>query len=250
MAKVYEPRFGYKKHEDCQSLTQLTIENLPRDGTVGRSYRFRRGTDVWQPDDRADRLYFLLQGEVGLVVGDRDGRELLLRVVGVGEPFGELCFCGGETERRRDTARAHAESMIVEVRPDDLLSHMQQNREGLGALVTTFCIRIGEAERRIGVLAQRGAAERLGKLLLQLATPQAGAPAGAKDGVQIAPHTATLVMTHDELARMAALSRQQVTLTLGAFRRRGLVSYDRTSPLTIHVEQLVAYIDGGQATRI
>lgn len=191
---------------------------------------------MWQPDDRADRLYFLLRGEVAIIAGDSEGRELLLRMVRVGEPFGEVCFCGGETERRRDAARAAAESVVVEVRPDDLLTYVRQDRAMLAAFVTTFCLRLGEAERRIEVLATRSAEQRLGRLLLQLATPR-----GTASTTQ--PREATLVLSHDELARMASLSRQQVTLTLGGFRRRGLVRYDRNRPLTVKIRALSSHIN-------
>lgn len=236
MVKRFEPKFPHGQHDDCRALTQLTIDHLPHDGSIGRSLRFSRGADVWQADDRADRLYFLLRGEVVIIAGDSDGRELLLRMVRMGEPFGEVCFCGGKTERRRDTARAAAESIVVEVRPDDLLTYVQQDRGMLSALVTTFCLRLGEAERRIEVLATRSAEQRLARLLLHLATPQGTASTTL-------PREATLILSHDELARMASLSRQQVTLTLGGFRRLGLVRYDRSRPLTVNIQALSSHLN-------
>ncbi len=44
-------------HLACQTLTGLTLEHLPRSGSLGRVRRFRKGTDIWRPEDRADRIY-------------------------------------------------------------------------------------------------------------------------------------------------------------------------------------------------
>ncbi|MEJ7713605.1 MAG: helix-turn-helix domain-containing protein [Pyrinomonadaceae bacterium] len=55
---------------------------------------------------------------------------------------------------------------------------------------------------------------------------------------------AKLNVSHDDLARMAAMSRPQVTLTLNNFRRRRLVHYERGRPLMVHVAALRAYLTG------
>ncbi|MBA3563318.1 MAG: Crp/Fnr family transcriptional regulator [Gammaproteobacteria bacterium] len=73
---------------------------------------------------------------------------------------------------------------------------------------------MSETERRVEVLAYRGAEERLGRLLLQLAA----APGGEESEV-------ALHVSHEDLARMAAMSRAHVTVTMGRFRRRGIVRY-------------------------
>jgi DNA-binding NarL/FixJ family response regulator len=51
------PRFPH--HRDCEALTGITLDHLPRDGSLGRVRRFAKGAYVWQPDDAADRIYFL-----------------------------------------------------------------------------------------------------------------------------------------------------------------------------------------------
>ncbi|HEX8097896.1 MAG TPA: helix-turn-helix domain-containing protein [Pyrinomonadaceae bacterium] len=51
-----------------------------------------------------------------------------------------------------------------------------------------------------------------------------------------------LFVTHEELARLAALSRQRVTITMGKLRRRGLVQYERNRPLVVDVPALTAYL--------
>ncbi len=44
----------------------LTLDHLPRDGSLGRVSHFAKGTYLWQPDDVADCIYFLQKGVVEL----------------------------------------------------------------------------------------------------------------------------------------------------------------------------------------
>ena len=233
----FEPKFPHKEHQDCETLTELTINNLPVDGSLGLLRSFRRGDDVWQPGDRSDRIYFLKRGQVAVIASDRDGHEVVLRLVEMGEPFGELCFCGGPTAYRHTAARATTGIDAFEITLVDFMTYIQEDLYALTAFVFTFCIRLAEAERRIEVLAYHGAQERLGNLLLHLADSR------IRQGAD-RPGKVKLPLSHEELARMAAMSRQHVTLTLGKFRRLGLVHYERGRPLVIDTEALAAYLSG------
>jgi CRP-like cAMP-binding protein len=228
--KKYPLEFPENEHRNCQTLTQLTLDHIPRDGSLGRIRRYRAGADVWQPDDRQDRLYFLLSGEVAIVLSDTEGREVVLHTIEQGAPFGELCFCGAH-KLRCSIARSTADGEAVEIRINEFLDYMQTTRDVLAAFVFTFCIRLADAERRVEILAHRGAEDRLGRLLLHLAASRSEANATGSDAV-------TLPISHDALAQMAAMSRPQVTLTMNGFRRQKLVSYDRNSPLVINASAL------------
>jgi CRP-like cAMP-binding protein len=235
MTEGFEPKFPHGEHQDCQALTELTVNHLPADGSLGVPRRYRRHADVWRPGDRSDRIYFLKRGQVAVTASDRDGHEVVLRLVDLGEPFGELCFCGGPTAYRHTTASATTESDVFEIRLEDFMNYIQADLYALTAFVFTFCIRLAEAERRIEVLAHRGAQERLGSLLLQLADSRVRHGAEERGAVKLS-------LSHDELSRMAAMSRQHVTVTMGKFRRLGLVRYERGRPLVIDTEALAAYL--------
>lgn len=232
--------FAFPEHRACVTLTELSAEQLPRDGSIGRRRKFRNGAAVWQPEDRADRIYFLKQGEIGIFSGDANGRDLLLQIVKPSEPFGELCFCAEEGGVRRTFARACADAIVVEIGYDGFVDYLRKTPEAVASLVCTFCLRLSDCETRSEVLAHRGAQERLGRLLLQLAGKSVKTK---KRADEIVVHA-----THAELARMAAMSRPHVTLTLGHFRERGLIRYSRGTPLAIRREALRAYL--GNALRI
>ncbi len=235
--KRYPAKFPAGEHRACQALTELTLAHMPRDGAHGRARSYRKGATVWRPGDRADSIFFLLRGQVTISSSDPQGHEIIVRVLDAGEPFGELCFCGGPSEARQTMARAVAPSEAVEVDLRVFMSYLQESREVLTAFIFTFCIRLAEAERRIEVLAHRGAVDRLGWLLLHLATTRGQANAG-RTGEALVP------VGHDELAQLAAMSRPHVTVTMGRLRQRGLVRYGRNQPLLIDVPALTAYLSG------
>jgi CRP/FNR family cyclic AMP-dependent transcriptional regulator len=228
--------FPKGEHENCRTLTEITVAHLPADGSLGALFQFARRSFIWQPGDRADKIYFLKEGRVGITSVDRDGREAVLGMIVAGEPFGELCFCGGPTEVRSSTATAVADSLIFKITIEDFIAYMQRSDEALGRFLFTFCVRLSHSEKRIAILALRGVEERLGHTLLHLARTR-GIPINAENTNEL-----RLVITHEELSGLSALSRQRVTIMMNRFRKLGLVQYSRTEPLAVNINKLAEHL--------
>jgi len=165
-----------------------------------------------------------------------DERPVVLRTVEAGQPFGELCVCASRTRTRETTAHALVASEAIEIKLTSFLSYLRQSREALEALVCTLCLRLTDTEHRVEVLAHRGAEQRLGRLMIRLGT------LAARAGRSGPGDTVTLSLSHNELAKMAGMSRPHVTVTLGRLRRRGLVRYRREGPLRVDVAALMDHL--------
>lgn len=228
-----------RRHRGCRTLTGLLLDHLPSDRSLGRARHCVKDTVIWSANDPADRIYFLERGRVAIQAIDPEGRDVILRLIEAQEPFGELCFCSEGSGRRDTVASPLMDSDIVEITLADFLSYLQNNRQALTALAITFCTRLSDAEHRLEVLSQRGAEERLGSLLLHLARTRAKPSAESVNRVM-------LHMTHDELARMAGMSRSHVTVTMKELRRRRLVQYQRNRPVVVDVSALAAYLERGE----
>lgn len=235
-----EPRL--REHRDCRTLTGLMIEQLPDEGSVGRARSFGKGTFVWTSESTTHYVYFLKRGQVAIMVSDDAGCEVIVRVVKPGESFGELCFCSAQGQERNNCASATVDSVAVEVGLDDFTSYLQRDIHTLLEFTFTFCKRLADAERRIEVLSHRGAEARLGRLLLQLAGDGGKRHHDANAPVKVS-------LGHDELARMAAMTRPHVSVTMGKLRARGLVNYDRGSQLTVNAARLSQYLTRLDAER-
>jgi CRP/FNR family transcriptional regulator, cyclic AMP receptor protein len=225
------PKFPH--HRDCEELTGITLDHLPRDGSLGRVRRFAKGAFLWQPDDLADRIYFLRKGRVVVMTAKPHERPVLLRTVELGQPFGELCLCSVRSGVRGTTACALIGSEALEIKLSNFLGHVRQNRSALEALMFTLCLRLTDAEHRIEVMAHRGAEQRLGRLLLRLVISRGRKGRG---------ETPTVSVSHNELAQLAGMSRPHVTVTMGRLRRRKLVRYEREGLVRVEVESLTDYL--------
>lgn len=233
MPKVAKTKFRLQR--GCEALTELTLKYLPRDGSLGRTRLYQKGSGIWYSQDLADSVYFLCRGQIRIVGDSTSGREVVFRQVKAGQLFGELCFCSGTKSFRMTRAVATADSEVLEIGLDHFLRYLQDNLSALASLACTFCKLLADSHRRIEVLACRGAEERLGRLLLQLAA--------SRRTEDIQEHAdIPLSLSHTDLADMAAMSRPHVTVTMGRFRRRGLVRYGRNTPLFVHMQRLKAHV--------
>ena len=228
------PKFPH--HRDCEALTGITLDHLPRDGSLGRVRRFAKGAYLWQPDDAADRIYFLRKGRVVIMTAKPEERPVALRTVEPEQPFGELCVCSVRSGIRGTTACALVASEAFEIKLSRFLGHLRQNRAALEALMFTLCLRLTDAEHRIEVMAHRGAEQRLGRLLLRLATSR-----GRKGSLGLRD-TVTVSVSQNELAQLAGMSRPHVTVTMGRLRRRKLVQYEREGLVRVVVASLTDYL--------
>jgi len=227
--------FQLPAHATCGALTSLTWEHLPGDLSFARRRRYRRGTELWRPTDLADRIYFLTKGQIVLLTSTPTGRETIQQVIDAGQPFGELCFCTPNDGRRESNARAVTDSEVLEITFESFLTYLRQNQVALLALVFTFCRRLTDANQRAELLKIRGAEGRLGGLLLQLANARTQT---ASDPAREVP----LPISHEQLSQTAAMSRPNVSVTLGRLRRRGVIRYKRGGPLVVNRKALAKYL--------
>ncbi|MEP6872603.1 MAG: Crp/Fnr family transcriptional regulator, partial [Anaerolineaceae bacterium] len=222
--------------DHCKAAGGITLEHLPRDESLGRLRHFPKGSYVWQPDDAADRIYFLRKGRVMLMTAMPHERPVALHTIEPDQPFGEMCLCSLRTETRGTTAHALVESEALEIKQGKFLSYLHQNQAALGAFMFTLCARLKDACHRIEVMAHRGAEQRLGSLLLRLATSR------ERQGRVARRDWVNLSVSHNELAQLAGMSRPHVTVTMGRLRRRGLVQSERESVVVVEVASLSEYL--------
>ena len=201
----------------------------------GREIPYPKGTYIWRPEDAADSLYVLQQGQVVEFRGPSAANRIITRVVIPGELFGHLCFCSPKDGARGSSARATSDVIALKVKFAGVNAKLQSDEKLLTHMLFQFCIRLTEAERRLEVLTYRGADDRLGRLLLDLGQSRGTPVEGAADTVRVP-------ITHDQLAQMSALTRSHVTVTMVSFRKAGLVQYSRDEPLVIHRSALRQYL--------
>lgn len=230
--QIYFPR-----HIICDDLSRLISEHIRQEISFGHPAAYPKGGYVWHQGDAANSIFFLRSGQIAVKNSNSKGHDVIIRVIDEGEPFGELCLCSEGHGERPTSACAVIPSEVIEISVDDFVDFLQQSHPALKNLLFTFCVRLAEAERRIAVLAYRGAEERLGGLLLNLASSK-GEKENSGNSTAV-----SLAVSHEDLAQMAAMSRAHTTVTMGKFRKLGIVRYRRGQPVVIDVAALTKFLD-------
>jgi hypothetical protein len=131
-------------------------------------------------------------------------------------------------------ARADEDCHVVEVRHERWLRDLAASAAAVREFVARTCVRLAQADRRLIMMARRSADERIGMLLLeQASTDQRDVPRGCGKVTQ----------THAEIAQAAAMTRPHVSVTLGQFRRKGLIRYRRHEAMVVEMQRLRAYLE-------
>ncbi len=113
----------------CAGMTPQELKSLRR---AGQDRQFAAGTRIVRAGDEADSLYFILRGQVEVLVDTEAGHKLRVTTLGPGTVFGEVALVG----RRRRTAdvAAATDAVCLEVRfdtlPDAVRTRMLMNMAG------------------------------------------------------------------------------------------------------------------------
>jgi CRP-like cAMP-binding protein len=224
----------FAEHTQCLALSSLFRGQLCDQLTERAGRNFAPGEFIYLSGDRAESICFLRRGLVKSCVVSESGEELILSVYKTGTIFGEFCLCDGE---RREQVVAMEESEVVEIGFDDLLAHLQQNRQALNDFLVSVCQRLSGAYDQLRAFSFDSTQERLARTLLKL-TGELGRP--TPEGMEIAHY-----IKQEELAQMIAASREVVSSSLNRLRELGLISYSRKGRLTVNIQALQTYLGQG-----
>jgi CRP/FNR family cyclic AMP-dependent transcriptional regulator len=150
------------------ALPQQEIATLA-DGAIVRT--FPKNTIVVTEGERSDSLYVILSGRVKVFVSDEHGKDVVLRVEGPGEYFGELAL--DEGPRTASVATLEPCKMAV-IANDVLRGLLASHPEAAVQLIRGLIGRMRYMTENLKDLALLDVYGRVAKLLLELATEADG----------------------------------------------------------------------------
>jgi CRP-like cAMP-binding protein len=116
--------------------------------------------------DRTDFVYFVLTGNLKVMVSDEDGREVILTILGQGEMFGEMGVL--DDSPRSASVVAVSPSDLVTIAKTDFKRLMQDNFELAWHVMCNLTRRLRDADRKIESLALMDVYGRVARLLLEM----------------------------------------------------------------------------------
>lgn len=164
--------------------------------------------------EKAETLYYLIQGSVSVLVKDEDGKEMILTYLSQGDFFGEAGLFE-EDQRRSAWIKAKATCEVAEISYRKFRQLIQVNPEILMLLTAQLARRLQNTSRQVSNLAFLDVTGRIAQTLLNLAKmPEAMTH---PDGMQIK-------ITRQEIGQMVGCSRETVGRILKMLEDQHLIS--------------------------
>lgn len=173
-----------------------------------RPKTFPRGAFIFHAGDPASAVHIAAEGRIKIVRETVAGRQVVLRLIHPGQPFG--VSGGWGTATYPASARALDAATILQLPVPDFARLLAAHPPLALAVISDLGSRLREAEARILDLETEGVEARLARALLRLTT-QNSAPA-------------TLALTRQDLADLTGTTLTTASRTLSAWHRRSIVA--------------------------
>jgi CRP/FNR family cyclic AMP-dependent transcriptional regulator len=203
-------------------FTQLSDRELDVVRAVSTEKTYPKNAVVLTEGEMGDSLYMIQSGKVKVFIGDEDGREIILKILGPGDFFGEMSMIDKQP-RSASVTTIEASTFLV-------LSHaafercVEQAPRIANMVMRVLAQRVREADRKIGTLALMDVYGRVASTLLELSV--------YSDGKLMVGEK----LSQQDLANMIGASREMVNRILKDLSDRGFISIESKSITIINRE--------------
>jgi CRP/FNR family cyclic AMP-dependent transcriptional regulator len=168
-----------------------------------------RASVIMAAGDQIDSLYIVISGRLKVMMGDAEGKEVILSLIGPGEFFGEMGLID-------DSPRS---ASVVTLEPCELLSIskrdfkkcLAENFDMCMAVMRGLVRRLREADRKIGSLALLDVYGRVARLLLDMSEDVNG------------QRMVTKRLPKQDIAKMIGASREMVSRVMKDLQLGGYI---------------------------
>ncbi len=195
-------------------LTDAEFAQLAKLVTVQRC---ARGDYIFMEGQAREFVYFIKRGLVKIFKVDAEGRENIVNILGAKAMFPHAGLF--DDSPYPGTAEALVDGVLYAISIYKFEELLLQHPDMMRKLLRVLGRMILSLQTKLQEVSVFDAKERVEALLWHL-VDEHGRP--DKDGIHL-----SLPVTHTEMARMIALSRESVNRTWNEFRREGIIVGDR-----------------------
>jgi len=177
---------------------------------------YAAGELIYTPHQPLETLFILKKGRIRIFRVSPDGRALTTAIIQPGTIFGEMVIVG---QQMHDSFAEALDDVVVCVMSKTDVQNLLLGDPRIAARISeTLGRRIGELEQKFSDAVFKTVPERIAGALVTLSA--AGTTRHLGRGVQVK-------LTHEQLAALAATSRETTTKVLGELADRGLITLSR-----------------------
>jgi CRP/FNR family transcriptional regulator, cyclic AMP receptor protein len=206
-------------------LSPADMEELSRITTMTET---SKNEPIYFAQEVSNAIFFLKKGRVKLTRNSPDGKEMIIALVNPGEVFGELAIL--DMSERSDYASALEESLICAISKNDFKRFLEKNPELNLKISKLIGLKLRRFSERIEELVFKDANQRVISFITSHARDY-----GKKIGNE---YFVKPFLTHQDIAKLTACSRQTVNSILTDLREKKLINFDRRKLIIINMEKL------------
>jgi len=215
--EILPDKLSYLRDTDIfRDLEHAEVEAL---GKRAPMQRVPAGTVFFSPEQAAEVLFILKEGQVRLYHLSPDGKALTIAVLEPGTIFGEMAMLGQRLHQ--SYAEAMSPCLLCLMSREDVKSMLLSDPRVATRIAEILGQRLISAEQRLSDFAFKNLPERLASLLLQMGRPPKARLFRAASGPP------EVRFTHEALAEMVGTYRETATKILNEFRAQGLIELKR-----------------------
>ena len=203
-------------------FTQLSDRELDVVRAVASEKTYPKNAVVLTEGEMGDSLFMIQSGKVKVFIGDEDGREIILKILGPGDFFGEMSMIDKQP-RSASVTTTEPSTFLVLTHAGFERCVEQQPRIG-NLVMQMLAQRVREADRKIGTLALMDVYGRVASTLLE--------PSVHNNGKLMVGEK----LSQQDLANMVGASREMVNRILKDLSDRGFISIESKAITIINRE--------------
>ena len=203
-------------------FTQLADTELDAVRSLANEKNYPKNAVVLTEGEMGDSLCMIQSGKVKVFIGDENGREIILKILGTGAFFGEMSMI--DKQPRSASVRTIEASSFLVLTHAAFERSLEQAPRIANLVMRCLAERVREADRKIGTLALMDVYGRVASTLLELAV--------YNDGKLMVGEK----LSQQDLANMVGASREMVNRILKDLSDRGFISIESKAITIINRE--------------
>jgi CRP/FNR family transcriptional regulator, cyclic AMP receptor protein len=204
-------------------FTQLSEHELEVVRSLASEKHFPKSAVVLTEGELGDSLFMIQTGKVKVFIGDPEGKEMILKILGPGDFFGEMSMID-QQPRSASVTTLEASTFLV-MSQAAFEKCIERAPRIANMVMRVLAQRIREADKKIGTLALMDVYGRVASTLLELSV--------YTDGKLVVAEK----LSQQDIANMVGASREMVNRILKDLSERGFISVESKS-ITIHTTEL------------
>lgn len=171
-------------------------------------------TMIIKVNDVSDRIYYLVEGSVEVIIQDETGNDMVLAYLNRGHFFGEIGFFSEQLTTRSAWVRARTDCVVAELTYPGFRDLAASNPSLIFELATQMATRLFSTDNKLSDLVFLDVTGRVARALMDLCEEPDAVPV---------PDGSCIRITQVQLSRIVGCSREMVIRVLQQLRCDGLI---------------------------